>query len=47
MIKENKTAYFKETLENSNAKTMYDTLNVLLNTSVQKLPASVSNEELY
>ena len=46
MIKENKTAYFKETLENSNAKTMYKTLNVLLNTSVQKLPASVSNVEL-
>ena len=46
MIKENKTAYFKETLENSNAKTMYETLNVLLNTSVQKLPASVSNVEV-
>ena len=36
MIKENKMTYFKETLENSNAKTMYKTLNVLLNTSVQK-----------
>ena len=46
LIKVKKTAYFKDTLDNSNAKTMYKTINSLLNTSVQKLPASESNVEL-
>ncbi len=43
---DNKTSYFKDTLKNSNAKTMYSTLNMLLNSSVTKLPASNSNVSL-
>jgi hypothetical protein len=43
---DNKTAYFRDTLENANAKSMYNVLNSLLNSSVQKLPACVSNLDL-
>ena len=39
LIKNVKTSYFKETLENANAKTMYGTLNMLLNSTGKKLPA--------
>ena len=46
LIKNVKRSYFKETLENANAKTMYSTLNMLLNSTGKKLPACSSNTVL-
>jgi hypothetical protein len=43
LIIDRKTIYFRDTLENANAKTMYKTLNSLLNSSVQKLPSCDSS----
>ena len=44
-IKNVKTSYLKETLENANAKTMYSTLNIL-NSTGKKLTACSSNTVL-
>tara|TARA_B110000881_G_scaffold40031_1_gene32496 strand:+ start:158 stop:3112 length:2955 start_codon:yes stop_codon:yes gene_type:complete len=46
LIKDAKICYFKETLDKADAKTMYSTLKMLLNSSGKKLPACSSNSDL-
>ena len=46
LIKDSKIEYFRTTIDNADAKTMYTTLNTLLNSSVQKLPSCDSNVTL-
>ena len=47
LIKDSKIEYFRATpIDNADAKTMYNTLNTLLNSSAQKLPSCDSNVTL-
>ena len=46
LIKDSKIEYFRDRLDSADAKTMYNTLNSLLNSSVQKLPSCNSNVAL-